>query len=54
MDEQGCRIVTVAFDIEDEYAALEVAEDIALLEGSEFGLIRFASRNWRASGSIVK
>ena len=28
-------IVTIAFDIEDESDALEIAEDIALLEGSE-------------------
>jgi len=30
-----CRIVTIAFDIEDESDALAVAEDMALLEGCE-------------------
>jgi hypothetical protein len=29
------RIVTIYFDIEDEKSALEIAQDIALLEGSE-------------------
>jgi hypothetical protein len=30
-----CRIVTIEFDIKDEKDALEIAEDIALLEGNE-------------------
>ena len=30
-----CTIKTIAFDTEDENDALEVAEDLALLEGSE-------------------
>ena len=30
-----CRIVTIAFQTEDEKDALEIAQDIALLEGSE-------------------
>jgi hypothetical protein len=30
-----CKIVTIRFRIEDENDALAVAEDIALLEGSE-------------------
>lgn len=30
-----CRLVTVTFRIEDENDAIEVAQDIALLEGSE-------------------
>ena len=29
------RIVTISFDIEDEDDALEIAEDIALLEGTD-------------------
>lgn len=30
-----CRIVTIEFRIEDERDRMEIAEDIALLEGSE-------------------
>ena len=30
-----CRIVTMAFEIEDDNDALEIAEDMALLLGSE-------------------
>ena len=30
-----CRSIRIAFDVEDENDALEVAEDIALLVGSE-------------------
>lgn len=30
-----CSIVTIHFHIEDEIDALEIAQDIALLEGSE-------------------
>jgi len=37
------RIMTIAFSIEDENDAIEVAGDIALLEGSEVICVRLAN-----------